>query len=57
MSGNKSKKQEVLALLAVDKKGLEKLDEAELVSLMERLEVVKGEAVREGRFLGKPIRR
>jgi hypothetical protein len=45
------KKQVILKLLSLDKKKLEALDEDELIKTMERLEQVKADAVKDGRFL------
>ena len=51
------KKNEILKLLSLDKKRLDQMDEPQLISVMERLELVKVDAVKDGRFLGNLTRR
>ena len=50
------KKNEVLTLLSLDKKRLDQMDEPQLITTMERLDQVKVDAVKDGRFLGKLTR-
>ena len=51
------KKNEILKLLSLDKKRLDQMDEPQLINVMERLELVKVDAVKDGRFLGNLTRR
>jgi|688.fasta_scaffold1357904_2 hypothetical protein len=51
------KKNEILKLLSLDKKKLDLLDEEELIKTMERLNEIKVDAVKDGRFLGWVTRR
>jgi len=51
------KKQEVLRLLTLDKKKFDQMGEQDLVTTMEKLDQIKVEAVKEGRFLGEVKRR
>ena len=46
------KKNEVLALFSLDRKKFEQMDEDEILNTMKKLDQIKIEAVKEGRFLG-----
>jgi hypothetical protein len=50
------KKNEILKLLSLDKKKLDLMDEEELIKTMEKLNEIKADAVKDGRFLGDIIR-
>lgn len=48
---DKERKREVLALLGLDKRKIDQMDEEELIQTVEKLDGVRVEAVRDGRFL------
>lgn len=48
---DKERKREVLALLSLDKRRVEQMDENELIQTVEKIDTVRAEAVKDGRFL------
>ena len=46
------KKEEGLSLFTIDKKKYEQMDEEEIQKIMSKLDIIKIEAVKDGRFLG-----
>lgn len=51
-----AKRQRIIALLTMPKKQIGTLDEEQLISVIQEVDVIRQESVRDGRFLGE-IRR
>ena len=51
MTDKESKKREIVALLSLDKRKIDQMDEQELIQIVERVDSVRSDAVKDGRFL------
>ncbi len=56
MPGLQDKKR-IIALLTMSKKKIGALDEEQLIETIQDVDLIKQQSVKEGRFLGKLIRR
>ena len=54
---DQARKQRIIALLTMPAKKIATLDENELITMVQEVEAIKQESVRDNRFLGKLKRR
>ena len=57
MSDKQQKKKEIISLLSIEKRRMEQMDEQELIQIIEKIDAIRQDSVRDGRFLGFVIRR